>query len=226
MVRLVDLFIIKIPNSLHTKFAYEYQAFLILFIIQVVQDAVVTTSQPEALNDDPGTTPLADEAVTGEVVTQRARQEDQDEEDDDDDETSTVAPVTKAPIVAPQRNESTILNEFNFAGQLLNPADAKPQVAAVPQVAVVPPVVSASVPAVPVVPVAAVPNPATAVEEEDEATEAPASEQEKSGVHESEDKDSDNEITQDEVVTTYKPTNFEAEYQYTVQNFNKNKNRV
>jgi hypothetical protein len=166
----------------------------------VLDDVAVTTQLPEVLNDDAETTPLADEAaVTFDSVTQRARQDD--EEDDDDDETTDapVAPVvtTSAPVPPPNRNESTVLKEFLYVAQ------------PVQQAAVVQPVA-------PIVP----------VDEEEEGVRPTEASQPKSAAEqETEDQDSDNEITQDEAGTTSKTT-FEAEYQYTINNFNKPKNRV
>lgn len=162
-----------------------------------VSDDVVTTVVPSVQRDDAAdddaTTPVvfADEPpVTGESVTHRARQ---DGDDDDDDDATTVGPVstTRAPVLPPLQNESTVLTEFNFVAQ---PVD------------VVAPV-------------------ATRVTGEEEDT--PAATSAPPAVQAAEDNDdSENEISQDEAGTTYKPSStFAVEYKYTVDNFGSN-NRV
>jgi len=177
--------------------AFAVLSLTIFYLLGVALSSPVTTDASNFLRDDAVEVTTAEAVLADDVVevtiasvTARARQDNEDDSDDDDDDATTpVVPVvvstTRAPVLPPQLNESTILSEFNFVSQRV---DGEPQKKVVPV-----PVVDA----VPVVGDVAVapPSPVVAgVDDEEEANKPivaaiPAQVQ-----------DSENEIVRDDVV--------------------------
>jgi len=163
-----------------TIFTYLIGATLGSPVVPVAVDG--TTVVPDAQRDDVDSTTFrvfADESVTGESVTSRARQEG---DDDDDDDGTTVGPVvvstTRVPVPPPAYNESTVVREFNYVAQ---PVDV-PAAIAVPVVGGQP---------------------------DDDATVSP----QRASADEDE---SENEISQDQAVTTVKPSFIAVDSEYKV----------
>jgi len=162
-------------------------------VIQLSDDA--TTLSPTQRDGLDATTQIAysdDVGVTGESVTNRARQDAEDETDDEDDEATTVAvSSTKAPLPPPSVNESSVLSEFNYVSQ----AQPSPIVQQPQPVAPIQPVdpVLPDAPVQPVAPVVSQP----ASSGEVAGTQKPALEE---GVPD----ESENEIVRDEAATTSK----------------------